>query len=320
MSRTAKPTSTEQVKRATGAVKFIKGAILLGAAAAGMAQAQQSPALDRASITVGGFYADPEIHIGGDTRYGRVDTPDEDLDHTTLPRAKAEILIGDSHGLSFDYFRFSKGFGGDFSGDAVYEGRDVTASGRADAKLRLEMARASYKWWLGKENDVFGIGVGAAYLRAKISGSAEATATATAPAQSWSWSGSESASDSVWAPTVELAWRHSFNEKWRMYVDASGIKKNGGTIEGHIYNGAIGVEYFPARNIGLVFDYGIQNRPAPQRRPYRRPRPETDRPVGLPQGPLLRSSPGDYSPGQLRAQLLSVMIHSLVGTIAERMT
>ena len=258
MSRTATTISTEPVKRATGAVNFIKGAILLGVAAAGIAQAQQSPALDRMSITAGGFYADPEIHLGGDTRYGRVDTPDEDLDETTLPRVKAEMLIGDSHGLSFDYFRFSKGFGGDFSGDAVYEGRDVSASGRADAKLRLEMARASYKWWMGEEKDVFGIGIGAAYLRAKISGSAEATASATLPVENYSWSGSASASDSVWAPTVELAWRHSFNEQWRMYVDASGIKKNGGTIEGHIYNGAIGVEYFPVRNVGLVLDYGIQ--------------------------------------------------------------
>lgn len=256
MSRTAKPAST--VTRANGAVNLIKGAILIGAAAAGFAQAQQSPALDRASITAGAFYADPEIHLGGDTRYGRIDTPDEDLDHATLPRAKAEFLIGDSQGFSFDYFRFSKGFGGDFSGDATYEGRDVTASGRADAKLRLEMARASYKWWFGKEKDVFGIGIGAAYLRAKISGSAEATASATLPPETYSWSGSASASDSVWAPTVEAAWRHSFNDQWRMYIDGSGIKKNGGTIEGHIYNAAIGVEYFPVRNVGLVLDYGIQ--------------------------------------------------------------
>lgn len=44
----------------------------------------------------------------------------------------------------------------------------------------------------------------------------------------------------------------------RFYAEASGVKKNGGNVEGHIYNGAVGVEYFPHKNIGLVLDYGIQ--------------------------------------------------------------
>jgi len=239
-------------------VRALKGAILIGAAAAGMAQAQQSPALDRVSVSAGAFYTEPEIHLGGDTRYGRVDTPDADLDHATLPRVKAEVLIGDSHGLSFDYFRFSKGYGTDLAGDTVYEGRPVSGSLRADAKLRLELARLSYKLWFGKEKNAFGVGLGAAHLRAKISGSASANVSSSAPVESYSWSGSASASEAVWAPTVELAWRHALNEQVRFYAEAAGVKKNGGNIEGHIYNGAVGVEYFPHKNIGLVLDYGIQ--------------------------------------------------------------
>ena len=74
-------------------VRILKSVILFGAAVAGLAQAQQSPALDRMSITAGGFYAEPKIHLGGDTRYGRVDTPDEKIDDVTLPRVKAELLF-----------------------------------------------------------------------------------------------------------------------------------------------------------------------------------------------------------------------------------
>jgi hypothetical protein len=242
----------------TSIARAIKGAILLGAAAAGIAQAQQSPALDRVSVSAGAFYAEPEIHLGGDTRYGRVDTPDDKIDDVTLPRVKAEVLIGDSHGISFDYFRFDEGYGADLAGDTVYEGRPVSGTLRADANLRIELARLSYKMWFGKEKNVFGVGLGAAYLRAKISGSASANVSATAPVQNYAWSGSASASDSVWAPTVELAWRHALNEQVRFYAEASGVKKNGGNVEGHIYNGAVGVEYFPHKNIGLVLDYGIQ--------------------------------------------------------------
>lgn len=251
MSRHARP-------RTTILVTSLKYAILLGAAGAGMAQAQQSPALDRMSISAGAFYAEPKIHVGGDTRYGRIDTPDEEIDDTTLPRVKAEILIGDSHGVSFDYFRFSKGYGATLDGDTVYEGRPVSGTITADAKLRLELARLSYKMWFGKEKNAFGVGLGAAYLRAKISGSAQANVSASNPTQNYSWSGADSASDSVWAPTVELAWRHALNEKVRLYAEAAGIKKNGGSVEGHVYNGAVGVEYFPVKNVGLVLDYGIQ--------------------------------------------------------------
>lgn len=242
----------------TTLVTALKGAILLGAASAGMAQAQQSPALDRMSISAGAFYAEPKIHLGGDTRYGRVDTPDEKIDDVTLPRVKAELLIGDSHGLSFDYFRFDEDWAGTASGDTVYEGRPVSGTISADAKLRLEMARFAYKWWLGKEKNAFGIGLGAAYLRAKISGSADANLSASNPVENYSWSGSASGSDSVWAPTVELAWRHSLNEQWRLYAEASGIKKNGGSVEGHVWNGSVGVEWFPHKNVGLVLDYNVQ--------------------------------------------------------------
>ena len=256
MSRPVPSTATPSLN--TTVVRALKGAILLGAAATGMAQAQQSPALDRVSISAGAFYTEPEIHIGGDTRYGRVDTPDADLDRTTLPRVKAEVLIGDSHGLSFDYFRFSKGYGTDLSGDTVYEGRPVSGSLRADAKLRLELARLSYKLWFGKEKNVFGVGLGAAHLRAKISGSASANVSSAAPVESYAWSGAASASEGVWAPTIELAWRHALNDQVRLYAEAAGVKKNGGNIEGHIYNGAVGVEYFPLKNVGLVLDYGIQ--------------------------------------------------------------
>lgn len=239
-------------------VRILKSVILFGAAVAGLAQAQQSPALDRMSITAGGFYAEPKIHLGGDTRYGRVDTPDEKIDDVTLPRVKAELLFGDSHGLSFDYFRFDEDYAASPSGSTVYEGRPVSGTIDAKANLRLEMARLAYKYWFGKDRTTFGIGLGAAYLRAKISGSAVANVSAANPVENYSWSGSGEAKDGVWAPTVELAWRHALNDTWRLYAEAGGVKRNGGTVEGHVYNAAAGVEWLAAKNVGLVLDYGIQ--------------------------------------------------------------
>jgi len=241
----------------------VKAAILIGAASAGVAQAQTettiSPALDRMSLSAGAFYAEPKLQLSANAEeYGRIDTGEEKLDHESLPRIKGDFLFGANHGLSFDYFRYSNSYGGDASGTTTYEGRDVSATANANAKLRIELARLTYKYWFGGNNDVFGIGLGAAYLRGKISGSASATVNATNPVETASWSGSSSAKDSAYAPVLDFAYRHSFNEQWRMYAEASGVKKNGGSTEGHVYNGAVGVEWMPHPNVGLVLDYGIQ--------------------------------------------------------------
>lgn len=59
-----------------------------------VAHAQQSPALDRISIDIGAFKAEPKIHAAGDTnQFGRVDTPEAKTGHTTLPRVKAEYYL-----------------------------------------------------------------------------------------------------------------------------------------------------------------------------------------------------------------------------------
>ncbi|TWI69820.1 hypothetical protein IP91_00893 [Pseudoduganella lurida] len=235
------------------------GATLVALASCGLAAAEPSPALDRASISVGGFYAEPELHVGGDTRYGRVDTPDEKIDDVTLPRVKAEFLFGDSQGLSFDYFRYDKHYNPTVSGSTEVNGLPVSGTARLDGKLQLDLAQLAYKWWIGQGADVFGIGVGGAYLHAKVGGTASGTLEGLpAYANGIELSGSGSASTSGYAPLLELGWKHAFNDQWRMYADASGVKKNGGKLEGHVYGGAIGVEWFPAKNVGVVLDYGIQ--------------------------------------------------------------
>jgi hypothetical protein len=225
--------------------------------ASGGAFAQMSPALDRVSIAAGGFYVEPKVSLDGDTRYGRFSTPTAEGEHTTLPRIKAEMLIGDSHGLSFDYFRYHKSYSPEFSGATVVNGQNVSGTAQADAKLELDLAKLAYKFWMGRGNDVFGIGLGAAYYRAAFDGRGTATASATGMAsQTIEFSGHDS--ESAFAPLVEFGWRHAFSPELRMTAEASGIKKNGGRINGHIYGASVGLEYYPWKNIGLMVDYGTQ--------------------------------------------------------------
>lgn len=225
---------------------------IVGAAAAGTtAHAEPSVALDRASISLGAFYADPRINIGADTQFGRLDAPDSNPDRTTIPRVKADLLIGDRHGVSFDYYRYDKNYTPTLSGQTIINGQPVTGTATADADLQLDLAKLAYKWWMGQEKDTFGIGLGAAYYSAKLEGSA------TGLVNGVSATARDSVSEHAYAPLLELAWRHAFTPEVRMYMEASGIKKNGGKINGHIYGGNIGVEWFPFKNVGFVADYGI---------------------------------------------------------------
>ncbi|MCS0592640.1 hypothetical protein ACFQ09_03705 [Massilia norwichensis] len=240
---------------------FARHSVLAIAAvlASGAACAQQSPALDRMSISAGVFSAKPKIHAAGDTSQGYLSTPDAEGSHTTLPRVKAEVLLGDSQGLALDYWRYDKDYNPTIAGASTIDGRPVSGTATVNANLRLDLAQLAYRWWLGRGNDVFGVGVGAAYLHAKVSGEGRGQVTGVSGLpQTVEFNGRGQTSESGYAPLVELAWRHSFNEQLRLVAEASGVKKNGGNVDGHVYGGTIGLEWFPARNVGVVVDYGMQ--------------------------------------------------------------
>jgi hypothetical protein len=229
-------------------------------AAAGAASADPSVALDRVNIGAGAFYAEPKIQFGAHTDRGYISSPDQSQDKVTLPRVKANLLLGDSHGISLDYYHYDKSYKTDVAGSAVNQGETISGSGTIDSKLQLDLAQAAYKWWLGQGSDVFGIGVGAGYYSIKIDGSAVGTARTTVAGISTTRPINESgsASESAVAPLLELGWRHAFTSDLRLVADVSGVKKNGGNLNGHIYSGSLGVEWFFAKNVGIAADYGIQ--------------------------------------------------------------
>jgi hypothetical protein len=240
------------MRRAGGAIAFASLAL---ASTTGMAQ--QSPALDRVSVWLGGYYAKTDTNIGASDPSGQFKgnvNLERDLgfqDHKTVPRARLDFLIGDSQGFSFDYYSVNKSRSKTLSDAISYGGNDYSASATVRGKLDFDFGSAAYHWWFGHENDVFGIGLGGAYYRVRAGISGEASVNGVQVGEA-----SSSSNESAWAPMLQLGWRHAFNDQWRMYFDASGVKKNGGRLSGHIYNAALGVEYFPWKNVGFGAEYG----------------------------------------------------------------
>ncbi|MES2037126.1 MAG: hypothetical protein V4495_04760 [Pseudomonadota bacterium] len=210
-----------------------------------------SPALDRASVSIGAFNADTSFQLGVNTSSGRYETPSYDGERITIPRVKADFLLGHSQGISLDYYRYDKSYSSNLDGSTTLNGQPLNGTAALAAKARLEIGQVAYKWWIGQGADVVGLGLGAAYYRARVGG------TVTGTVAGVSSNAADTFERSTFAPLIEIGWRHAFSPSTRMFAEASGIKKNGGSINGHIYTATIGAEWFPVENIGIVADYGI---------------------------------------------------------------
>jgi hypothetical protein len=246
------------ILHSSDARRLILGTILASAACG--AFADPAAPLDRFSISAGAFSTKADISVDADTNFGRIESGRQKSERATLPKVKVEMLMGDHQSIVFDALRYNKAYTPTLSGNTVIDGEAVSGSASFDGDLRIDLDKLAYKWWFGQQNDVFGIGLGAAYYRAEIGGTATAQVQGTVNGVpiTRTVTGTDSTKDSAYAPVIDLGWRHSFSPDVRMFVEASGIKKNGGKINGHLYAAAVGVEWFMTKNVGLVLDYGIQ--------------------------------------------------------------
>lgn len=215
------------------------------------ASAELSPALDRISISAGAFRADPKFNTSLNSPYGNLQSGDIGLGMKTIPRVKADIMIFDTQGLSFDYYQYKRGYTGAIANNMNVTGTALTTVGNANLDLKLDFAKLEYRWWFGSGNTVIGLGAGAAYY--KISLNANATASINGSTASTS---AEYSNDAV-APLLGIGVRHAISPDLRLFADASGVKQSRGRLNGEIYNAAVGVEWFPIKNVGVVFDYSM---------------------------------------------------------------
>ena len=230
---------------------------ILLAGISGTTLADQSPALDRLDLSLGGYYADIATTISASTpqdEFHDHSNLEDELGfrrHKTVPRVRLNFLIGDSQGFSFDYFSVNRAHGQTLERAFSYGGNHYAAMATVQAKLDFDFGSAAYRWWFGQRNNAFGLGLGGAWYRvqARISGSATVNGKRVGDA-------SAGTGTHAWAPELQLGWRHAFNDHWRIYADASGVMKNGGRLYGHIYKVDLGVDWYPWANLGVGVEYG----------------------------------------------------------------
>jgi hypothetical protein len=122
---------------------------------------------------------------------------------------------------------------------------------RQRTDFKFVVAKLEHKQWFGSGNTVIGLGAGAAYYKISL------TANVTASINNSTASINAEYSDDAVAPLLGIGVRHAISPDLHVFADVSGVKKLGGQLHGEIFNAALGVEWFPIKNVGVVLDYSM---------------------------------------------------------------
>jgi hypothetical protein len=215
------------------------------------AMAELSPALDRASVSAGIFFTDPQVNGALNTQYGNLQSGDIGLGKASVPRIKADFILFDSQGLAFDYYQYSRTYNGTIANNTNLLGTTLTTVGDANLDVKIDFGKIEYKWWFGSADTVVGLGLGAGYYKINMKANVTASVNNVATAAS-----GEYVDDAV-APLLGIGVRHAIDPNFRFFGDFSGMRKVGGQMHGSIYNASVGAEWFVAKNVGVVLDYSM---------------------------------------------------------------
>jgi hypothetical protein len=208
--------------------------------------------LDRVNISVGGYFSkiDSEASING--LGNRFQTAPFELTDGThaVGRVRLGLMLGDKQGLEFDFYRFQPNNSRSVDQSYRVGGTDYTLNATVSGRARFDLGSVSYRWWFGEGQTALGIGLGAAYygVRFDVNGNASLAGSSS--------SSGDSFSENTVAPLVTAGVRQSVNGRTRLYFNGSAVRKNGGSLNGHIYNASIGFEWFVFENLGIGAEYG----------------------------------------------------------------
>lgn len=214
--------------------------------------------LDRFSGSLGGYHVASDTTISARAGVGEYSADgsfslEDDLgldQRHPVAIARFEWLTTPTQGLAVEYFGYGRENEISLSRRIVFDGTTYDAFARVRGRIDYDFASVAYRWWYGEAATVYGLGAGVAWYRVETLLEGEASLNDDVV------EASTSSSDAAFAPLLVLGWRHAFSDHWRVYADLSGVAKEGGALNGHIVEGAVGVEWFPTRHVGLALEYG----------------------------------------------------------------
>ena len=173
--------------------------------------AERSAALDRASLWLGGYYANTDVSLHALTNNGALGgSTDLESGNETVARARSDLLVLDSQGFSFDYYSLGASSSSTIDHAFDYDGEVHGAGLTLNGKLDLDAGSAAWHGWFGNDSDAFGIGLGASYFKVElgVDGTASVNGEDTSANVRWN-------EDAV-APLLSVAHKHAFSDSLRV--------------------------------------------------------------------------------------------------------
>lgn len=240
----------------TGAVLALTLAMMTGATDAGAVEP-----VDRFFVSVGGYKTDNDIRLRWDPSSGEIPgthvSVKRDLGmklDATEPFFQIGGTFGHRHRLKAFHYGYDSSGSRTLDRDLVIGDDIYRATAAFAGDIDVSLLGMSYSWLFHhSETSAFGAGLGA--IRYKIS--ADLAAALEQEGEIETVSGS--ISESHWAPLLHMEYVHALAEHWRLGVDASYVRKNGGRVSGSATDIGAKVEFFPWRHFGFALRYNYND-------------------------------------------------------------
>lgn len=236
--------------------------LALAAGAGQCAYAEEITALDNVSISVGAFANNTSASLRADgATAGSGTTLDFDRDlgqggTRSLPYFDVTWRPWEHHEFELSYFTDSNSSSRTLSRSVIFNGKEFIVGGQLGSKFSIDAGSIIYRYWAWT-SDVAAFGIFGGLQWYSLSLDLNGSVGVTGPDGSVTQTGSASAkvSSTLPDPSIGLSYRYQMADWARLVADGGGFKINIDNIDATLYNGRVGVEFYPWTNFGIVTQY-----------------------------------------------------------------
>jgi len=233
--------------------------LALAAVALSPTQARAVEPLDVFSARIGGYITRFDTQVRGDTETERGTEIDFDRD-LDLAQGNAIAYVGatwrpwTNHEFGVSYFQTDSSRERQINRDFEFNGTQYQSQSTIRSESAIDAYEAHYTWWAANhQNWALGPSVGLAWYKFDLEIQLERDANGnvvTGVAR-------DSVSADLPVPTLGGSWRWvpAGNDAWRVGADAGWFSANAGGYDAQVWQGRIGVEWFPWERWGFSLDY-----------------------------------------------------------------
>ncbi len=213
--------------------------------------------LDTFSFRLSGYVSkfDTEIRADGETERGTPIDLERDLgldNDNIIANLGLTWRPWENHEFGLSYYTQSSDKTRQTQRSFEFDGTLYEAQSTVRVDFDIDSYEAYYVWWAAN-NETWALGprVGLLWYRMKLGLSLDIDSSGNQVGGAIS----NDVSADLPAPTIGGSWRWAFADDWRMSADAGYFSMNVNDVDGDVYFGRIGVEWFPWDRSGFLLDY-----------------------------------------------------------------